>query len=64
MSHDPIPTAYTLEVSTPGLDRVLRTPAHFERFVGARGGVELRRRVMGGGALRGGWRAWTRPALN
>ena len=38
---DPIPTAYTLEVSSPGLDRVLRTPAHFERFVGSRVHVEL-----------------------
>ena len=39
--HDPIPTAYRLEVSTPGLDRVLRTSAHFVRFVGARVEVEL-----------------------
>jgi ribosome maturation factor RimP len=39
--HDPIPTAYRLEVSTPGLDRVLRTPAHFTRFAGARAEVEL-----------------------
>jgi len=38
---DPIPTAYTLEVSSPGLDRVLRTPAHFARFVGSRVLVEL-----------------------
>jgi len=38
---DPVPTAYTLEVSSPGLDRVLRTPAHFERFVGERIWVEL-----------------------
>ncbi len=38
---DPIPTAYTLEVSSPGLDRVLRTPAHFARFVGSRVFVEL-----------------------
>jgi ribosome maturation factor RimP len=38
---DPIPTAYTLEVSSPGLDRVLRKPAHFERFVGSRVHVEL-----------------------
>ena len=38
---DPIPTAYTLEVSSPGFDRVLRTPAHFERFVGERFFVEL-----------------------
>jgi ribosome maturation factor RimP len=38
---DPVPTAFTLEVSSPGLDRVLRTPAHFERFVGERVWVEL-----------------------
>ena len=38
---DPIPTAYTLEVSSPGFDRLLRTPAHFERFVGERVFVEL-----------------------
>jgi ribosome maturation factor RimP len=39
--HDPIPTAYRLEVSTPGLDRVLRTPAHFARFAGERAEIEL-----------------------
>src|SRR5579872_4987799 len=39
---DPIPTAYTLEVSSPGCDRILRTPAHFERFVGSRVFVELK----------------------
>ena len=39
---DPIPSAYTLEVSSPGFDRVLRTPAHFGRFVGARVCVELK----------------------
>jgi ribosome maturation factor RimP len=39
---DPIPTAYTLEVSSPGLDRVLRTQAHFGRFVGSRVLVELK----------------------
>lgn len=38
---DPIPTAYTLEVSSPGFDRVLRTRAHFARFVGSRVFVEL-----------------------
>jgi ribosome maturation factor RimP len=38
---DPIPTAYSLEVSSPGDDRVLRTPAHFERFKGSRVLVEL-----------------------
>src|ERR1700689_304652 len=39
---DPIPTAYTLEVSSPGFDRVLRTRAHFDRFIGARVWVELK----------------------
>jgi len=38
---DPIPTAYALEVSSPGDDRVLRTPAHFERFRGSRVLLEL-----------------------
>jgi ribosome maturation factor RimP len=39
---DPIPSAYTLEVSSPGFDRVLRTLAHFGRFVGSRVFVELK----------------------
>jgi ribosome maturation factor RimP len=39
---DPVPVGYTLEVSSPGLDRVLRKPAHFQRFVGERIWVELR----------------------
>ena len=39
---DPIPSAYTLEVSSPGFDRLLRTRAHFGRFVGSRVFVELR----------------------
>jgi ribosome maturation factor RimP len=41
-AEDPIPSAYTLEVSSPGFDRVLRTQAHFGRFVGSRVFVELR----------------------
>jgi ribosome maturation factor RimP len=39
---DPIPTAYTLEVSSPGADRVLRKRTHFDRFVGSRVFVELK----------------------
>jgi len=31
---DPIPGRYTLSVSSPGLERRLRTPAHFTRAVG------------------------------
>lgn len=32
---DPFPGAYLLEVSSPGIDRPLRTKEHFERFVGS-----------------------------
>jgi len=33
---DPIPGGrYVLEVSSPGLERRLRTPAHFQRFIGS-----------------------------
>jgi ribosome maturation factor RimP len=39
---DPIAGAYTLEVSSPGFDRVLRTREHFGRFVGSRVFVELK----------------------
>jgi ribosome maturation factor RimP len=53
---DPIPTSYTLEVSSPGLDRVLRTPAHFARFVGSRVFVELKE-------PRGGRRRYTGALL-
>lgn len=32
--HDPVPGRYTLEVTSPGLERALRTAAHFQREVG------------------------------
>ena len=31
---DPIPGRYTLEVTSPGLERVLRVPEHYQRAVG------------------------------
>ena len=31
---DPFPGAYNLEVSSPGIDRPLRTVGHFKRFIG------------------------------
>ena len=37
---DPIRGEYTLEVSSPGFDRPLRTRAHFARYVGSRVHVE------------------------
>jgi ribosome maturation factor RimP len=33
---DPIDGAYDLEVSSPGLDRPLRTPEHFQKYQGER----------------------------
>jgi len=38
---DPIPGRYTLEVSSPGLERALRTPGHFARAVGGRVALKL-----------------------
>jgi ribosome maturation factor RimP len=38
---DPLPGDFAIEVSSPGLDRVLRTPEHFARFVDNRVKVEL-----------------------
>ena len=38
---DPLPGDYSIEVSSPGLDRVLRKPEHFARFVDNRVKVEL-----------------------
>lgn len=32
--HDPIPSRYTLEVTSPGVERALRRPEHFRREVG------------------------------
>jgi ribosome maturation factor RimP len=34
--HGLIPASYTLEVSSPGINRRLRQPGHFERYIGKR----------------------------
>jgi ribosome maturation factor RimP len=44
---DPISGRYTLEVSSPGLERTLRTPDHFRRYVGAMVTVKTRPDVDG-----------------
>jgi ribosome maturation factor RimP len=46
-TQDPIKGHYTLEVSSPGFDRILRTRAHFERFVGERIFAELKLPIAG-----------------
>ena len=44
---DPIPVPYTLEVSSPGLDRVLFKPEHFERYAGHKVKIRLKWPVEG-----------------
>ncbi len=45
--HDPVPGRYTLEVSSPGVERALRQPKHFQRFVGSTVSVKTRPEVAG-----------------
>ena len=51
--HDVVPGRYVLEVSSPGVERPLRTSEHFRRFVGStvavrtRPGTEGDRRIEG-----------------
>ena len=40
--HDPLPGAYSLEVSSPGVDRPLKKSSDFARFVGKKAKVRLR----------------------
>jgi ribosome maturation factor RimP len=51
--HDPITSRYTLEVTSPGLERVLRTSAHFLRAVGDTVKVKLLVRSNGDRRLEG-----------
>ena len=46
-SQDPIKGHYTLEVSSPGFDRILRKRAHFERFIGERILAEMKLPIDG-----------------
>jgi ribosome maturation factor RimP len=46
---DPIVEAFTLEVSSPGLERPLRTPAHFARYLDAEIAVKLLASATGAG---------------
>jgi ribosome maturation factor RimP len=50
---DPVPGRYVLEVSSPGLERPLRTPEHFRRFVGTTVAVKTKPDVEGDRRVRG-----------
>ena len=45
---DPIPGRYTLEVSSPGLERTLRSPRHFELCIGQKVVMKTTERLVGG----------------
>jgi ribosome maturation factor RimP len=48
-----VPTAYTLEVSSPGLDRPLRGLDDYRRFIGRLAKIVMREKVDGQGFVRG-----------
>jgi len=50
---DPIPGRYSLEVSSPGIERPLRTPAHFTKAGGATVTVKTRPQVPGERRIQG-----------
>ncbi|PYQ75165.1 MAG: ribosome maturation factor RimP [Acidobacteria bacterium] len=50
---DVVPTAYVLEVSSPGLDRPLRGAADYARFAGRRAKLVMRQAVDGQSFFKG-----------
>ena len=46
-AHDPVPWRYTLEVSSPGINRPLLRPDHYRRFRGERVRVHTHRERQG-----------------
>ena len=52
-AHDPIPGGYTLEVSSPGIDRPLVRPSDFEDWAGFEAKIELKELVDGRRRFRG-----------
>ena len=50
---DPVPGNYDLEVSSPGLDRKLTKPEHFQRFAGETVKVQTRFPIEGRRRFRG-----------
>ena len=51
--HDVVEGAYTLEVSSPGINRPLKLPEHFQRYIGKRVRVRTRDLVQGRRAFLG-----------
>ena len=60
---DPIEESYVLEVSSPGIERELRRPADFERFLGSRVRVTLYRAAHGARIHEGTLKAYSGEGL-
>jgi ribosome maturation factor RimP len=41
-AHDPVPWRYTLEISSPGINRPLLRPSHYQRYLGKRVRIQTR----------------------
>jgi ribosome maturation factor RimP len=52
-AHDPISGQYTLEVSSPGIDRPLARPSDFESWAGYEAKIELKELLSGRKRFRG-----------
>lgn len=46
-AEDPVQGSYTMEVSSPGIFRVLKQPDHFKRFASARIRIRLKHKIKG-----------------
>ncbi len=51
--HDPLPTSYRLQISSPGIDRPLVRPADFDRWAGYEARIETRELIDGRRRFRG-----------
>ena len=52
-AHDPITGHYTLEISSPGIDRPLARPSDFEAWAGHEAKIEMKELVAGRKRFRG-----------
>lgn len=46
-AHDSVPWRYTLEVSSPGINRLLLRPSHYQRYLGKRVRIQTRQAQHG-----------------
>jgi ribosome maturation factor RimP len=52
-AHDPVTGHYTLEISSPGIDRLLARPSDFEAWAGHEARIEMKELIAGRKRFRG-----------